>query len=196
MSTAEKLFFSPEDYLTRERQATFKSEYYQGELFAMAGASEQHNLIVSNSIITLGTQLKKRPCRVYPSDLRLLIPNTGLFTYPDLMIICGEPQFEYDRRDVVSNPIVLVEVLSDSTEAYDRGTKFEQYRTLDSLKQYVLIAQDRTSVESFTKSPEGNWVLSATNEMLQSHWLEPIQCSLALADVYDKVKFEPSQRPA
>ncbi len=195
MSTAPKILFSPEDYLARERQASFKSEYYQGELFAMAGASERHNLIVSNCIVTLGTQLKNRPCRVYPSDLRLLIPNTGLFTYPDLMVICGEPQFEYDRRDVVSNPIVLVEVLSNSTEAYDRGTKFEQYRTLESLQQYVLIAQDRTSVESFTKSADGHWVLSATNEPQQSHWLEPIECTLALADVYDKVKFEPSQPP-
>ena len=192
MSPAEKLLFSPEDYLARERQASYKSEYYQGELFAMAGASEQHNLIVMNVGATLHGQLKSRPCRVYPSDLRLLIPTTGLFTYPDLMIICGEPQFEYDRRDVVSNPIVLVEVLSNSTEAYDRGAKFEQYRTLESLKQYVLIAQDRTSVESFTKSSDGNWVLSATNEMQQSHRLEPIECTLVLADVYDKVTFEPS----
>lgn len=189
MSTTLKRSITPEEYLANERSATFKSEYYQGEVFAMAGASEQHNLIVMNVGASLHSQLKARPCRVYPSDLRLRIPRTGLFTYPDLMIICGEPQFEFDRRDVVINPVLLVEVLSDSTEAYDRGAKFEQYRTLDSLKQYVLIAQDRFSVESFTKRENGDWLLSATNEIQQSHALDSIQCSLSLSDVYDKVEF-------
>ncbi len=105
------------------------------------------------------------------------------------MVICGEPQFEFDRRDVVTNPILIVEVLSDSTEADDRGAKFEQYRTLDSLKQYVLIAQDRFSVESFTKRENGDWLLSATNDVQQSHSLDSIQCGLSLADIYDKVEF-------
>ena len=155
----------------------------------MAGASESHNLIVSNCIVTLGTQLRQRQCRVYPRDLRLRIPRTGLFTYPDLMIVCGEPQFEYDRRDVITNPIVLVEVLSNSTEAYDRGVKFEQYRTLESLKQYVLIAQDRVSLESYRRTEEGDWILSATGDLQHIHLLDSIECSLALADVYDKVVF-------
>ena len=189
MATVETIRMSPEQYLVRERQASFKSEYYQGEVIAMAGASESHNLIVSNCIVTLGTQLRQRQCRVYPRDLRLRIPRTGLFTYPDLMIVCGEPQFEYDRRDVITNPIVLVEVLSNSTEAYDRGVKFEQYRTLESLKQYVLIAQDRVSLESYRRTEEGDWILSATGDLQHIHLLDSIECSLALADVYDKVVF-------
>jgi Uma2 family endonuclease len=189
MSTALKRSITPEEYLANERLANFKSEFYRGEIFAMAGASEQHNLIVMNVGASLHLQLKGRPCRVYPSDLRLRIPRTGLFTYPDLMVICGEPQFEFDRRDVVTNPILLIEVLSDSTEAYDRGSKFEQYRTLDSLKQYMLIAQDRFSVESFTKQENGNWLLSATNDVQQSHKLDSIQCVLSLVDIYDKVEF-------
>jgi Uma2 family endonuclease len=189
MSTALKRSITPEEYLANERLANFKSEFYRGEIFAMAGASEQHNLIVMNVGASLHLQLKGRPCRVYPSDLRLRIPRTGLFTYPDLMVICGEPQFEFDRRDVVTNPILLIEVLSDSTEAYDRGAKFEQYRTLDSLKQYMLIAQDRFSVESFTKQENGNWLLSATNDVQQSHKLDSIQCVLSLVDIYDKVEF-------
>ncbi len=155
----------------------------------MAGASESHNLIVMNVGASLHQQLRNRPCRVYPSDLRLKIPRTGLFTYPDLMIVCGEPQFEFDRRDVITNPIVLVEVLSNSTEAYDRGVKFEQYRTLESLRQFVLIAQDRVSIESFRKTEEGEWILSATGDLQQMHRLDSIECSLALADVYDKVVF-------
>jgi len=189
MATAETIRLIPEQYLAQERQASFKSEHYRGETFATAGASESHNLIVMNAGATLHRQLRNRPCRVYPSDLRLRIPRTGLFTYSDLMIICGEPQFEFDRRDVVINPIVLIEVLSASTEAYDRGIKFEQYRTLDSLAQYVLIAQDRVSVESFRRNEVGDWILSATSELGQSHRLDSIECSLALTDVYDKVDF-------
>jgi len=109
-------------------------------------------LIVSNCLVNIGRQLKKRPCRVYPSDLRLKVQATGLFTYPDVTVVCGEPQFEYDRGDVLTNPVLIIEVLSDSTEAYDRGAKFEMYRTIPSLQHYVLIAQDRISVESFTRT--------------------------------------------
>jgi len=187
MSTVPKSLVTPDEYLQRERHAEFKSEYYRGETFAMAGASADHNLIVSNCIVNIGSQLKKRPCRVYPSDLRLKVQATGLFTYPDVTVVCGEPQFEYDRGDVLTNPVLIIEVLSDSTEAYDRGAKFEIYRTIPSLQHYVLIAQDRISVESFTRTTADEWILRARQELNGSIRLDTIDCDLSLAEVYDKV---------
>jgi len=187
MSTVPKSLITPDEYLQRERRAEFKSEYYRGETFAMAGASAEHNLIVSNCIVNIGSQLKKRPCRVYPSDLRLKVQATGLFTYPDVTVVCGEPQFEYDRGDVLTNPVLIIEVLSDSTEAYDRGAKFEMYRTIPSLQHYVLIAQDRISVESFTRTTGDEWILRASQELNGSIRLDTIDCDLSLAEVYDKV---------
>jgi Uma2 family endonuclease len=190
MSSVPKTLLTPEEYLHKDRQADFKSEFFRGEMFAMAGASAKHNLIVSNAIVTLGSQLKNRPCRVYPSDLRLQIQATGLFTYPDLSIVCGEPQFEYDQGDVLINPDVIVEVLSESTEAYDRGKKFEHYRQIPSLKQYVLIAQDRHSVEVFTRTGTDEWTLRAEQSASASVDLTSIECSLPLSEVYDKVELE------
>ena len=187
MSTVPKSLVTPDEYLQRERRAEFKSEYYRGETFAMAGASAEHNLIVSNCIVNIGSQLKKRPCRVYPSDLRLKVQATGLFTYPDVTVVCGEPQFEYDRGDVLTNPVLIIEVLSDSTEAYDRGAKFEMYRTIPSLQHYVLIAQDRISVESFTRTTGDEWILRASQELNGAIRLDTIDCDLSLAEVYDKV---------
>ena len=142
MSTVPKNFITLEEYLHREQAAEFRSEYFRGEMFAVAGASANHNLIVLNAGASLRDQLKKKPCRVYSSDLKLRIEATGLYSYSDLSVVCGEPQLESNGGDVLLNPVVLVEVLSDSTEAYDRGKKFEHYRTIPSLKHYVLVAQD------------------------------------------------------
>ena len=190
MPSVQKALLTPEEYLQRDRQADFKSEFYRGEMFAMAYASAKHNLIVSNAIVSLGSQLKQRPCRVYPSDLRVQVQATGLFTYPDLSIVCGEPQFEHGQGDVLVNPDVVVEVLSESTEAYDRGKKFEHYRQIPSLKQYVLIAQDRHSVEVFTRTGEDEWTLRAEQSPSASVELASIECNLPLAEVYDKVDLD------
>ena len=189
MSTGPKHFITPEEYLHRERQAEHRSEYYRGEMFAMAGASANHNLIVGNCIQTLGQQLKSKPCRVYPSDLKLRVEATGLFTYPDLSIVCGEPRLESDHGDVLLNPVVLVEVLSDSTEAYDRGKKFEHYRTIPSLKHYVLITQDRHSIDCFTRSNGESWNLTSCQGLSGKITLEAIECELLGSEVYDKVVF-------
>ncbi len=189
MSTVPKHYITPEEYLHRERKAEFRSEFFRGEMFAMAGASANHNLIVSNCIQTLGQQLKKKPCRVYPSDLKLRIERTGLYTYPDLSVVCGEPQLESDAGDVLLNPVVLVEVLSDSTEAYDRGKKFEHYRTISSLKHYVLIAQDRHSIDCFTRSADGSWNLTSCQGLEGKITLEAIESELLGSEVYDKVVF-------
>ena len=137
---------TPEAYLTLEESAPEKNEYVDGEIFAMTCASEPHNLIVVNTVRELGNQLKKRPCKVYASDMRVKVSPTGLFTYPDVVVVCGQAQFDDSHRDTLLNPTLIVEVLSESTEAYDRGRKFEHYRKLESLAEYVLIAQHRLHV--------------------------------------------------
>lgn len=189
MSTVPKPYITPEEYLHRERKAEFRSEYFRGETFAMAGASANHNLIVLNAGASLREQLKKKPCRVYPSDLKLCVEATGLYTYPDLSVVCGDPQLESDAGDVLLNPVVLVEVLSDSTEAYDRGKKFEHYRTIPSLMHYVLIAQDRHSIDCFTRSPDGDWRLTSCQGSDGHIELASIDSQLAATEVYDKVVF-------
>jgi Uma2 family endonuclease len=189
MSTVPKQFITPEQYLHRERNAEFRSEYLRGEMFAIAGASANHNLIVGNCVQNIGQQLKKKPCRVYPSDLKLRIQATGLYTYPDLSVVCGEPQLESDHGDVLLNPVVLIEVLSDSTEAYDRGKKFEHYRTIPSLKHYVLVAQDRHSIDCFSLNPDGSWSLTACQTPTGMVELAAIDSQLSAVEVYDKVVF-------
>ncbi|MBI3951604.1 MAG: Uma2 family endonuclease [Acidobacteria bacterium] len=188
MSTQFKRHLTPEEYLAIERKAEYKSEYFNGEVFAMAGAGERHNLIVANLIMELGRQLKKRPCKVYPSDMRVKIPVTGLYTYPDVVVVCGEPMFEDEHKDTLLNPTVLIEVLSESTEAYDRGKKFEHYRSVESLSDYVLIAQDAPKIEHYVRQPGNLWLLSETSGSQDIVQIDSIQCELALTEVYDKVE--------
>jgi len=189
MSLQPKPYLSPEDYLALERRAEFKSEYFDGEIFAMAGASEPHNLITINTIRELSIQLKKRPCKAYANDMRVKVSPTGLFTYPDVIVVCGQAQFDDIQRDTLLNPTLIVEVLSDSTEAYDRGRKFEHYRKLESLMEYVLIAQHRPHVESYRRQPDQRWVLTESDGLESSLRLDAIDCELALAEIYDKVEF-------
>ncbi len=163
MSTVPKALLNPQQYLTRERDAAFKSEYYRGEMFATAGASREHNLIVANFVGELRNLLKSRACEVYPSDLRVRVNPAGLYTYPDVTVICGTPQFEDDQFDTLLNPTTVIEVLSKSTESYDRGTKSAMYRQLASLQEYVLVAQDRVSIESYVRQPGDRWLLAETN---------------------------------
>ncbi len=178
---------SEEEYLENERASETKHEYYQGEIFAMAGASEKHNLIVSNVIRELGNQLRKKPCRVYPGDMKLKIKESGDYVYPDIMVVCGERKFLDDQHDVLLDVDLIAEVLSDSTEAYDRGKKFAYYRKIDSLKEYVLISQQYEKIEKFIKNESGFWVLSETNKKNQKILLESIDCKLNIGDVYEKV---------
>ena len=142
MSTQPKSFLTPEQYLEIERQAASKSEYWQGEMFAMAGASREHNLLAGNLYVSLHQQLRRRPCEVYQSDMRVWIPATGLYTYPDVVAVCGEPRFTDDHVDTLVNPTFVAEILSPTTEAYDRGRKFEHYRKVESLQEYLLVAQE------------------------------------------------------
>ncbi len=180
---------TPEQYLAHERAAERKSEYFDGEVFAMAGASPAHALIVTNVVRELSTQLRTRHCNVYSSDLRVKAATTGLYTYPDVVVACGELRFDDEQEDTLLNPTVIVEVLSESTQDYDRGGKFEQYRTIDSFAEYVLIAQDKPHVEHFARQPDGRWILAETNHLEDQIEIPSIGARLALADVYEKVKF-------
>ena len=188
MSLQPKPRLTPEDYLALERSADFKSEYFNGEIFAMTGASESHNLIVINTIRELSIQLKKRPCKVYANDMRVKVDPTGLYTYPDVVVTCGKAQFDDTHLDTLLNPVLIVEILSDSTEAYDRGRKFEHYRKLGSLVEYVLIAQNRPHIESYRRQADQQWLLRECSELDGTLRLLSIDCDLALAEVYDKVE--------
>ena len=189
MSGAPQPRLSFEHWLAAERAAVGqRSEFVAGEVFAMAGGSEEHNLIVLNVGAELRGQLKDRPCRVYSSDMRVHIASDDVAAYPDVMVICGERRFHDDRRDVVTNPTLIVEVLSDSTEAYDRGDKFRYYRTLPSLQGYLLFSQYRVQAELFLRQDAGTWSLSIFQGLSDSIALPVIEARLSLAEVYDKVE--------
>lgn len=187
MSALPKTLVSPEEYLEQERRAEYKSEYLAGEVFAMAGASRRHSLIVTNLIAELRQQLKGKPCELYAGDLRLRVTPAGLYTYPDVMVVCDDVQFADDRKDTVLNPVVLIEVLSESTSDYDRGRKFEYYRTLPSLSEYLTVAQDKPHIEHWTRQQEDSGSLVEFNNLSQTIRLASIDCVLPLKEIYDKV---------
>ncbi len=190
MSTQAKPWITPEEYLERERLAEYKSEYYRGEVFAMAGASLRHGRIVRNLAGELFQQLKNKKWEVFTSDLRLRVTATGLYTYPDVVVICGEPEVADDQKDTVVNPAIVIEVLSDSTKDYDRGQKFEHYRGIPSLREYLVIAQDHPHAEHYIRQPENRWLLSETANLSDTLHLPAIDCTLPLAAIYDKVDFQ------
>ena len=189
MSTQLKYKLTADDYLALEREAEYKSEFYNGEIFAMAGASRVHVVVVSNLVRELGNQLKKRTCNVYSTDLRLRVNATGLYTYPDVMVACGQEIFADDQKDTLLNPTVIIEVLSDSTKDYDRGGKFAHYRKLDSLQEYILVAQDESHIEQLVRQPDGSWIFSEINKLDATLRLNSIACEIATAEIFDKVDF-------
>ena len=192
MSAVPKPYITPEQYLELERQAESKSEYFAGEIFAMAGASPEHSVITVNVTVTLGTQLRDSPCTAYSSDMKVRSSQEH-YAYPDVTVVCREAQFAGEEREVLLNPTLIVEVLSPSTEAWDRGGKFEQYRQRESLQEYVLVAQDRPHVERFARQARGEWLLTEVNGLEASLALPSIGCELALAEVYRKVTLSGKQ---
>ena len=178
---------TPQEYLTRERAAETKSEYVDGFLIAMSGGTPRHSLVAMNVGAALHIQCRGRPCRVFNSDLRVRVAEAGMYAYPDVVAVCGEPEFEEGAPDCLTNPTVIVEVLSETTEAYDRGLKFGRYRQRTSLQEYVLVAQDRVSVERYTRRGEF-WAFSAATNLDDVIELPSIGCTLALRDIYDKVE--------
>ena len=189
MSAAPKPLLTPQEYLTRERRAETKSEYLRGEVFAMSGASRAHNLIATNAAAELRQQLRDRPCEVYVGDMRVKVSPTGLYTYPDVTVVCGEPEFEDEEVDTLLNPKVLVEVLSPSTADYDRGGKFTHYRRLPSLHEYVLISQDRPLVEHYVRQGPDEWLLTERSSLEDILVLPSLPCRLPLSEIYFKVRF-------
>ncbi|MGZ5437628.1 MAG: Uma2 family endonuclease [Pyrinomonadaceae bacterium] len=194
MSQRLVTYVTPEEYLRRERLAESKSEYLNGEIFAMTGASRQHNRITINISSSLNLQLKGRPFETYAVDMRVKVRASGLYTYPDVAVVCGDPQFEDEYDDTLLNPTLLVEVLSQSTERYDRIAKTSYYRTIDSLAEHLLVAQDEIRLEQYVKRPNGQWLLSEYRELDEVVELTAIGCELRLSDVYDRITFEPKRR--
>lgn len=189
MSSLPRTRLTPAEYLAAERRAAFKSEYVYGEVFAMSGASLRHSLIATNIAAELRQSLKGRDCTVHVSDLRVKNPDDNYF-YPDVVVVCGEPVYADEHRDTVLNPRVIIEVLSDSTQDYDRGGKFAQYRKLPSLQTYLVVAQATPHVEHHTRQADGRWLLSETTDLTAVLTLDAIGCRLPPAEIYDKVIFD------
>jgi Uma2 family endonuclease len=192
MSTQSKPYLTPEQYLEIERKAEFKSEYYQGEMFAMSGARVPHIRIVRNAMRELSNQLRDKSCEPFSNDMRVCVSPVGFYTYPDIVVVCGELKMLDNEFDTLLNPTVIIEVLSESTEDYDRSKKFELYRSLKSLVEYVTISSRRVGVERFTRLPDGTWNFGEKTELADTLDLKSIDCHLRLADVYERVEFSPS----
>ena len=191
MSLQPKAHLSFEEWLAGERASLDdRYEYVGGEVFAMSGGTLEHNAIISNIVRDLGTQMKGRPCQVFGSGLKLRVQAADAGKYPDLMALCAEPEFSDGRRDLLLNPSLIGEVLSSSTEGYDRGDKFNLYRRIPSLREYLLVAQHRVLVELYTRGTDGRWMLSSFEELSDQVRIESIDCALTLAEVYDKVSFD------
>ena len=188
MPAIKKTLISETDYLEEERKALAKSEYYKGEVFAMSGASSKHNRIVASIIISIGQYLKNGKCYIYPSDLRVHNPANGLYTYPDVTIVCGKEEYLDEEFDTLLNPTVLIEVLSPTTEEYDRGTKFKLYRSIPSLKNYIMISSTEISAEIYTRMENNEWKLNMTKDKEGIIHISAIEYDLTLTDVYAQVE--------
>ncbi len=183
--------FTREEYLALEETAEYKSEYYRGEIFAMAGTSATHNRIVLNAASFLDRELPKKGCDVFASDVRLQVESKDLFTYPDLMIVCGKPQYYENRDDTITNPMIIFEILSESTKNYDRGEKFEFYRAIPTLKEYVLVDQYKIHVEHFSIIEAGKWILTEYNDVHNELKLAAVDLTIPLQAIYNRVEFAP-----
>jgi Uma2 family endonuclease len=188
VNVESKSYLTVAEYLTIERQAEARSEYLDGEMFTMPGASRRHNLIKGNTERELNLQLKHQPGEVYSSDQRVHIPATGLYTYPDIVVVAGEPRFEDGDLETLLNPTLIIEVLSSTTEAYDRGKKFEHYRTIDSFAEYLLVSQNEFLIERYLRQDDGTWLFKAVAGLDSRIALPSIRCELSLAEVYGKVE--------
>ncbi|ANE54089.1 Uma2 family endonuclease [Methylomonas sp. DH-1] len=178
--------YTAEEYLSLERSTSIKSEFHDGQIYAMTGASREHNLISGNIYRELSQQLKSRPCEAYINDMRVKATEARSYHYPDIAVVCGKPEFEDAQVDTLLNPMLLIEVLSPSTEAYDRGGKFAHYRKIPSLREYLLVMQDQPGIERYLRQGEV-WILSEALGLEASVALESIDCRLSLREVYDKV---------
>lgn len=183
-------FITPEEYLQREAQADEKSEYYDGEIVPMAGASVNHNRITRNMMLHLMMALADQSYEVFASDMRLAIPSRNIYTYPDIVVIAGAPVLHDHRDDTILNPVLIVEVLSESTKHYDRGEKFESYRTIPSLHEYLLVDQSRYYVEHCARTADNTWLLTDYRARETRLTLSSVPCELSLRDLYERVEWD------
>ena len=195
MTPVPKAKLTVAEYLAIERRAEFKSEFYDGEMFAMAGASRGHNIVNENLSVRIGARLVGGPCRTFSRDQRVRIERTGLYCYPDLVIVCGEPVYAEEDADTLVNPRVVFEVLSPSTERYDRTMKFRHYQLLPSVQEYVLVAQDEPLCERYVRRPDGVWAYVQSIGLDATLELESVPVAVPLADIYAGVTFPPPARP-
>jgi len=182
-------FVSEGEYLARERLALDKSEYINGQIYAMAGASTRHVVISTNVTVSIGAGLRGKSCQPFNSDMRVRVNQTGLYTYPDLTIACPPLEFDDEQEDTLLNPTAIIEVLSPSTERYDRGEKFAHFRNVASLRDYVLIAQDQMRIEHFARQSDGSWLLRVAEAPEESVSFTSADCRLIVAEVYERVDF-------
>jgi Uma2 family endonuclease len=183
--------YTLQEYFAREQVAEYKSEFYRGQIFAMSGGTVRHNIISGNIFTGLKTRLRGKGCRAFTRDQRIRVPSDDFDTYPDASVVCGEIQLDEIDRHAIVNPRLLVEVLSPSTENYNRGKKFDLYRDAESLREYVLIAQDEPQVERFVKLDDGSWNLVVLKGLEAKLELSSIACSISLAEIYEDVTFGP-----
>lgn len=196
MSAVRQRKLTPAEYLAIERQAQFKSEYFDGEMFAMAGAKHEHNRVKDNTARAAGNQLANGPCYPLTSDMKVRITRTGLYTYPDIIIVCDEPQFEDKHRDVLLNPRTIIEVLSDSTEKYDRGAKFRHYQQVEPIAEYILISQDEPVCERFVRQPDGDWRLTVFAGMDAELVFASVPVKIPFTAIYAGITFPEKPLPA
>jgi Uma2 family endonuclease len=190
LASPAKKFYTPEEYLAYEATADHRSEYFHGEIYAMAGGSANHNQIVVNLVVALETAFERKPCRVFANDMRLLVKRDGLYTYPDIVVICGRIEFAPGRTDTVTNPTLIIEVWSESTKDYDRGSKFAIYRQLPTLQEYVMIDQARVYVESFRRVEGAKWLLESYEQREDQLQLHSLELELPLHKIYNKVDWQ------
>lgn len=187
----DKTKYTPEEYLAREEKAEYKSEYHDGEIRMMSGGTPEHSSIAVNVIITLGSALAGGPCRVFNSDMRLLVAPRGDYTYPDVMVVCGKLELQPGRRDVVTNPTVLFEILSASTREYDRIEKFRLYKEIETLREYVLVDSERVVVSVLRREMEtGKWTIEILNDLHDVLILESLNLEIPLSHIYTGIDFQ------
>jgi Uma2 family endonuclease len=195
MSAALKPKLTVAEYLARERTAEVRGEFLGGEVIPVPRTSREHNRLKENLVGEIGTRLKGGPCRTYSSTQRVNVSATGLYTYPDIAIVCGRAEYDPADRDTLVNPVAVIEVLSPATESYDRGAKFRQYQQIPSFKEYVLVSQDDAVVERFVRQADDTWVLTVLTGLTGDLTFATVPVQIPLADIYRGIDFPPTPTP-
>lgn len=196
MSAQPKLKYSLEEYFELDRNSEERWEFWDGEIFNMSGVSRNHGLVEMNISIFLGARLMAKGCQLLPANIRIKVPSRPPYRYGDLSALCGQPKFEkIGGVDALTNPSLIIEVLSDSTEAYDRGDKFTHYKSIPAFSEYLLIAQHRPHISQFIKQNDGSWIYREFNSLTDKVRLETLGCELSLSEIYQSITFDTANKP-